>query len=250
MKASPSICILIAAYNEAPIIGHVIADCHAHGYSNILVVDDGSSDETAGVAKRAGATVISLPLNCGKSAAVSTGLEYLASHVIPPGVAYGQSPANLSRLREAGIPTQAPEIVVLMDADGQHLAKEISLLVAPIQDSPHVDVVCGVRKLNQSTPLINKVGRFVGDLTTWLHTRRFFSDSQCGFRALRLQSFGGFGDGNGKYAIETHLLDFAVKNQLGIVPVPIRNVYTHYSTHKPHKQGLIRGIETLVSLLK
>ena len=226
MKASPSICILIAAYNEAPIIGHVIADCHAHGYSNILVVDDGSSDETAGVAKRAGATVISLPLNCGKSAAVSTGLEYLARRVTPP------------------------RIVVLMDADGQHLAKEISLLVAPIQDSPHVDVVCGVRKLNQSTPLINKVGRFVGDLTTWLHTRRFFSDSQCGFRTLRLQSFGGFGDGNGKYAIETHLLDFAVKNQLGIVPVPIRNVYTHYSTHKPHKQGLIRGIETLVSLLK
>lgn len=226
MKASPSVCILIAAYNEAPVMGHVIKDCLSHGYTQIVVVDDGSSDDTAGVAEKAGATVISLPLNCGKSAAVSTGLQCLARRVTPP------------------------RIVVLMDADGQHLAQEVDLLVAPIQDSPHVDVVCGVRKLNQGTPLMNQLGRFVGDLATWLHTGRFFPDSQCGFRALRLQSFGGFEDGNGKYAIETQLLDFAVKNQLGIVPVAVSNVYTHYSTHKPHKQGLIRGIETLVSLLK
>lgn len=226
MKASPSVCILIAAYNEAPVIGHVIADCHAHGYSNILIVDDGSTDDTAGVAERVGATVISLPLNCGKSAAVSTGLQYLRGLAAPP------------------------HTLVLMDADGQHLAQEVGLLVAPICNSSRVDVVCGVRKLNQGAPLVNKVGRFVGDIATWLHTGRFFPDSQCGFRAIRLRSFDGFEDGSGKYAIETQLLDFAVKNQLSVLPVPIRNVYTHYSTHKPHKQGLFRGIETLVSLLK
>lgn len=217
---------MIAAYNEAPAIGKVIRDCQEQGFAHIIVIDDGSEDLTGEVARQAGATVISLPLNCGKSAAISTGLQYLTSRVTPP------------------------SIVVLMDADGQHLAKEVGLLVAPIHDSSHVDVVCGVRKLNQGTPLMNQLGRFVGDLATWLHTGRFFPDSQCGFRAIRLKPFEGFEQEGSGYAIETQLLDFVLKKRLNFVTAPVSNVYTPYSMKKAHKQGMLQGLKTLVSLLK
>lgn len=226
MKAPSSVCVLIAAYNEAAVIGQVITGCQSCGYTQIVVVDDGSTDNTVAVAKKAGALTISLPLNCGKSAAISTGLHYLQRSATPPSV------------------------VVCMDADGQHLANEIGLLVAPIYNSQRADLVCGIRKLHTNTPLINRFGRLVGDITTWLYTGVFFVDSQCGFRAIRLRSVEGFDGGSGKYAIETRLLDFALKNHLKIASVPVSNIYTSYSSSKAHKQGLLRGIETLVSLLK
>jgi len=217
---------MIAAYNEAPSIGRVIRDCQEQNIAHIIVIDDGSSDNTDEIAERAGATVISLPLNCGKSAAISTGLQYLISRVAPPC------------------------IVVLMDADGQHLAKDIPALVGPLLHSPSVDLVCGVRKLGKNTPLMNQLGRLVGDLTTCLHTGHFFPDSQCGFRAIRLRSFEGFEQEGSGYAIETQLLDFALKRRLGFVTAPVSNVYTAYSMKKAHKQGVLQGFKTLVSLLK
>ncbi len=221
-----AVTILIAAYNEAPVIGQVLDDCRSHGFDHILVVDDGSTDDTAKAATNSGATVISLPLNCGKSAAISTGFQYLARRVTPP------------------------SIVVLMDADGQHLAKDISALIGPIKNSPYVDLVCGVRKIARGTPLINRLGRLGGDIITWLHTGRFFPDSQCGFRALRLKRFEGFEQEGTGYAIETQLLDFVLKKGLNFVTAPVSNVYTPYSMKKAHKQGMLQGLKTLVSLLK
>lgn len=219
-----SVYILIAAFNESPVMGQVIRDCQKESFTHIIVIDDGSEDTTGEVARQAGATVITLPLNCGKSAAISTGLQYLQNKVNPD------------------------DIVVLMDADGQHLATEIKLLVNPLLGDPQLDVAYGVRTISSDTPLVNRLGRRIGDWISVLYTGRYFPDSQCGFRAFRLRAITGLELGIDRYAIETLMLRHIVEHKLKSLPVNISNIYTEYSRNKRHKQGIMQGLKTLVSL--
>ena len=92
--ALPSqIWVVIAAHNEARVIADVVADLRSAGY-HVLIVDDGSTDDTAEVAARAGATVVKHPFNLGQGAALQTGLEFAL--------------------------TRGAELLVTFDADGQH----------------------------------------------------------------------------------------------------------------------------------
>ncbi len=220
----PVVHILIAAFNESTVIGPVIKDCQSEGFTHVIVVDDGSVDATSEVARQVNAIVITHPLNCGKSAAISTGLQYL------------QNKANQD------------DIVVLMDADGQHLATEIKLLVGPLLSDPQLEVAYGVRTISPDTPLVNRLGRRLGDWISVLYTGRYFADSQCGFRAFRLRAITGLELGIDRYAIETQMLRHMVVHRLKSLPVKISNIYTEYSRNKHHKQGIMQGLKTLVSL--
>src|SRR5450830_1700304 len=91
--------IVIPAYNEARLIAHVIKDLFNYGYNNIVVVDDGSTDNTAGIVKKSNAELVRHPVNMGPGAAIKTGIDY-------------------ALLKNA-------DIIVTFDADGQHLAKDI-----------------------------------------------------------------------------------------------------------------------------
>jgi glycosyltransferase involved in cell wall biosynthesis len=220
----PSIYILIAAFNESTVIGQVIKDCQKEGFTHIIVIDDGSEDTTSEVARQAGAIVITHPLNCGKSAAISTGLQYLQSQAKPD------------------------DIIVLMDADGQHLASEIKLLITPLINDPLLDIAYGVRRISAETPIVNRLGRRIGDWISVLYTGKYFADSQCGFRAFRLRAITGLELGIDRYAIETQMLRHIVVHRLKSLPVKISNIYTEYSRNKHHKQGIMQGLKTLVSL--
>lgn len=220
----PSVYVLIAAFNESSVIGQVICDCQKEGFAHIIVIDDGSEDATGDIARQAGAIVITHPLNCGKSAAISTGLQYLQNIAKPD------------------------DIVVLMDADGQHLASEIKLLVSPQLSDPQLEVAYGVRTISPDTPLVNRLGRRIGDWISVLYTGKYFADSQCGFRAFRLRTIAGLELGIDRYAIETQMLRHIVERKLKSLPVSITNIYTEYSRNKLHKQGIMQGLKTLVSL--
>ena len=71
-----SILIIIPAYNEEKMVGKVIDDLKKAGFENIIVIDDGSSDKTGEVSKKAGAIVLTHPVNIGVGGAFSTGMEY------------------------------------------------------------------------------------------------------------------------------------------------------------------------------
>jgi len=74
MQVQKQTCVVIAAYNEAAMIGRVVTEVHQAGCP-VIVVDDGSKDRTAQVARAAGATVIQHPFNLGQGAALQSGIE-------------------------------------------------------------------------------------------------------------------------------------------------------------------------------
>ena len=110
---------LIPAYNEERFIGSVVLQALKH-VDRVVVVDDGSVDDTALIAEEAGAEVLSLPKNVGKAQAVSEGIRHIR------------------RLR--------PTAVVMIDGDGQHDAKQIPTMLAPIE-AGKADMVIGDRQV-------------------------------------------------------------------------------------------------------
>jgi glycosyltransferase involved in cell wall biosynthesis len=110
--------VVIPALNEAETISDVIVDVIAALRADVVVVDDGSTDDTARVARAAGAQVLSHPFNLGVGGAIRTGLRYAARH-------------GYTR-------------VVQIDADGQHLPAEAARLLAQL-DEQHADLVVGSR---------------------------------------------------------------------------------------------------------
>jgi glycosyltransferase involved in cell wall biosynthesis len=145
--------VVIPAFNEEGGIGAVVAGLRAAGpFAEVLVVDDGSGDATAAQAEAAGARVVRHPYNKGNGAAVKTGI------------------------REA-----KAEIVLLMDADGQHDPAEIHKVIAPI--GVH-DLVIGARSARDQG-FVRALGNAVFQrLASWL-TGRPIPDLTSGFRAAR-----------------------------------------------------------------
>jgi glycosyltransferase involved in cell wall biosynthesis len=148
---------IIPCYNEEHTIGSVILKTK-HYVDKVLVVDDGSSDDTAKIAKEAGAIVITHETNRGKGSAIKTGFRYALAHGF--------------------------DYVVTIDGDGQHNPTEIPLLIGNIMNNGH-DISLGFR-VGQDTemPKWRKVGKRVLDYATSFGSGGFVTDSQCGFRAF------------------------------------------------------------------
>ncbi|MDX1516530.1 MAG: glycosyltransferase family 2 protein [Woeseiaceae bacterium] len=159
MSASPTLSIIIPAKNEAAAIGDVVAGARSQfPDAEILVVDDGSSDDTARVAEDAGASVISHPVSLGNGAAVKTG-------------------ARAAR----------GDILAMMDGDGQHDARDLPTLLAKLDDG--YDMVIGARNAGSHA----NVGRLFANglyngVATFLSGRQIL-DLTSGFRAVRAAKF-------------------------------------------------------------
>lgn len=144
--------VVIPAFNEARGIAQTVAGLKPQGFAEILVVDDGSTDDTAAQAEGAGARVVRHPYNKGNGAAVKTGV------------------------REASSP-----VLLLMDADTQHDPAEALKLIAPIGI---YDLVIGARALGDQSAL-RAVGNAVfRALASWL-TGRPIPDLTSGYRAAK-----------------------------------------------------------------
>jgi len=144
---------VIPAYNEERNLAKVIDSLRAEGWKNLLVVDDGSTDRTAEVAKRRGTEVVVHARNMGLGAALRSGFK---------------------RALELGA-----DAVVTFDADGQHDPRDVKKLVGELKDA---DVVIGVRK-SIGIPLHKRFGNFVLNVITFMLTG-IYTDSQSGSRAL------------------------------------------------------------------
>ena len=148
---------VIPCCNEEANIANVILKTKRF-VNQVLVVDDGSIDETKKIAQEAGATVISHKKNKGKGAAIRTGFQYALDNDF--------------------------DYVVTIDGDGQHNPLEIPALLENVMNNGH-DISIGYRVgSNTEMPSWRRVGKRVLDYTTSMGTGGFVTDSQCGFRAF------------------------------------------------------------------
>lgn len=148
---------IIPCYNEEVSIGSIVHKTRRY-VDEVLVVDDGSVDGTAKIAKEAGATVIVHKINKGKGAGIKTGFSYALS--------------------------KNYDYVVTLDGDAQHDPDEIPLLLNSIKNNGH-DITLGVRYGdNTEMPLWRKMGKRVLDYATSMGNGGFVTDSQCGFRVF------------------------------------------------------------------
>ncbi len=189
-------CALIPAYNEGQRIGAVVRDVAAV-CPNVVVVDDGSPDDTADVARAAGATVLVHEVNKGKGAGLNTGFQHA---------------------REKGY-----EFVVTLDGDGQHAAGDIPAFIEAYAETG-VPVIIGNRMADTATmPLIR---RWTNRFMSWLLTRKMgqhVPDTQNGFRLYRTDVIPEMRVGTQGFSAESEiLLELGARGvKMGTVPIQV-----------------------------
>ncbi len=212
----------IPCYNEEFAIGSVVLKTRRR-VDEVVVIDDGSTDATAEIAREAGAKVISHPMNMGKGAAIKSALMYAASS------------------------SEGFDILVLLDGDGQHDPAQIPLLIEPLRNKT-ADMVIGFRSPDQM-PFYRRFGRRVLDYTTGL--LGISTDSQSGFRAMNRTAFEALRTdnmrGNG-FSIESEMLLAAKARGLRIEEVPIRCNYRR--VRRPRRNPVVHGLGVLSVLVK
>lgn len=210
---------VIPAFNESQVIGSVVREA-ASQVDLVLVVDDGSSDDTAAEAKAAGASVLVHSLQRGPGRATATGLE--------------------AALRLGA------RFVVTLDGDGQHRPHEIPGLLAPLK-AGEADMVLGCRILErQQMPWIRRLGNRVANLWTWLLFGVMVSDSQSGFRAFTREAVEKLPLDARGYEFCSETLGAASRLGLRIQEAPISAVYTEYSQSKGQSNST--AVKTLVKI--
>ncbi len=212
---------IIPAYNEARSLPAVVAALRAAAPdADVCVVDDGSTDATAEVARRLGATVLSLPVNLGIGGAVQTGFLWAAEH--------------------------GYDLAVQVDGDGQHDPAQVERLLAPIGEG-RADLVVGSRFLEPG-----------GFRSTWLRRAgiRYLSwflrlrcgarvtDATSGFRAASRRALELFARSYPSDYPEPESIAVAQRQGLRVLEVPIR------MSSRRHGASSITPLRTLYYLLK
>ena len=196
--------VFIPAWNEADSVATVIADVRAHlPGADLLVVDDGSTDETAARATAAGATVAALPFNQGLGAALQTGYLYA--------------------LREGY------DFCAHLDADGQHPPAEVARLLQEVYED-RADLVIGSRyrepgeaKSDDYRPTLSRrIGTSVFRFFLTLATRQRFTDTTSGMRAANRRVMKLFSENYSPDFAEIESLQLAVRQGLRVEEVPVR----------------------------
>lgn len=215
------ILILIPAYNEEKTIGSVIESLKRHGYVNILVVDDGSTDKTGEIVNGLNVYVVKHLFNSGLGSALSTG--FTAARIINP------------------------EIIVTYDADAQHDPKDIKKMIEPIRRD-EADIVIGSRMLVRTGMprkriVYNKIANFI----TFIIYGFSISDTQSGLRAFNRKAYNLINIDTARMECSSEIIYKIKRTGLRFKEVKVKPIYTDYSLSKG--QGLGVGIKTLIELI-
>lgn len=155
------ILIIVPAFNEERSLASVLNSIKKEApYADIVVINDGSKDNTAYVARKQNVEVVSVPFNLGIGGAVQTGLIYAQRNKY--------------------------DVAIQLDADGQHKAEELEKLLLPLRND-QADLVLGSRfleKTNYHSTFMRKLGNRIFSALIALVTKQYFTDSTSGFRAF------------------------------------------------------------------
>jgi glycosyltransferase involved in cell wall biosynthesis len=201
---------VIPAYQDEKHIGDIVRRSRER-LDHVLVVDDGSSDQTAQRAREAGAEVVVHNQNRGKGEAIKTGLGYWLA---------AASPSSNGLDREV-------RWVSLLDSDGQHLPEEIDRFLSAAVSATQPSFFIGNRMNNLAgMPFIRRVvNRYMSSQISRLCGQKI-PDTQCGFRMVDRQLVPELLRGGNRFEYETEVLIIASRKGYRIESVPITTVYS------------------------
>lgn len=208
--------IIVPAFNEAQVIGDVVTDLRAV-FAHVVCVDDGSRDDTAQLALRSGAHVVSHPVNLGQGAAIQTGVEYAR--------------------RQPGA-----QVFATFDADGQHRLKDLLAMLERLS-LDDVDVVIGSRftgsTITATPPLKRLILRAAAVLSPSSRRLRL-TDAHNGLRVFNRTVADGLNLTMSGMSHAGEFIKLIDENRWRVAEEPVEILYTEYSLAKG--QPLLNGI--------
>lgn len=214
--------LIVPLYNEAAVVGDVILDARKE-FAKIVCVNDGSKDDSAEVARRAGAVVVDHPINLGQGAALQTGMTYA--------------------LRDP-----AAQYFVTFDSDGQHQVSDAKAMVERLRQGG-VDIVLGSRFLGKPIEagalkrIVLKAAVQFERITTKLKV----TDTHNGLRAMNRHACGSIQLRQNRMAHGSEFLREIADNKLAYEEFPVHIIYTDYSRAKG--QSIWNSVNILYDLV-
>ncbi len=216
------IAAVIPAFNAAGMLSPLIEAIHtSYPHLSVIVVDDGSTDNSGDVARWHGATVLSHETNRGKGAALRTGFTYALEHGF--------------------------DAVVTLDADLQHAPEEIQRFL----DEYFWDdlILIGVRQLGGGMPLERKISNSLSSFVASVVSGARISDSQCGFRLIPARVLRSINLQSTHYDLEPELLIRAVRAGFRVRGIPISTIYNDSPSSIRPARDTLRFLQMLVRSL-
>ena len=212
MPGPSRFCVVIPAFNEAGHIPPVIKAVRKHGV-DVVVIDDGSTDETTRVSKGAGAQVIRQERNQGKGAALQRGFQYALDNFY--------------------------EALITMDADGQHDPAEVALFI-DTYDRTGIPVLIGNRMADTTNmPIVRRCTNRLMSGLLGRHMRQYIPDSQNGFRLYQVDVLPMVSTEARGYAAESEILLKLDRIGIRMDSIPVKTRYgTEQSTIRPVKDSI------------
>lgn len=207
--------MIVPAHNEAAQVPTVLQGLRNAGWEHIIVVDDGSTDDTAALARAGGAVVLSHSINRGQGAALETGMEYAR--------------------------WQCANLVVHFDGDGQFNPQDIKGAAQYLAERG-LDAVLGSRFLDSRSQvpwlkrlLLLTVARWVN----WLFTGVYLSDAHNGFRVLGPRALSAIRISQSGMAHNSEIVAALKKHNLSFAEYPVQVVYHHYGQELRSGFGIV-----------
>lgn len=193
------LCVILPSYNEESNIKELIQNIKNKNINDIIVIDDGSSDNTANIAESLQVLLIRHKFNKGKGKCIEEGL-------------------NLARQRNF-------DIAVLMDADGQHTPEDLVKIIKFSKNSSASLILGDRMKDPRNMP---RIRRSINKIMSWFISKivgQNIPDSQCGLRLLKKDFIKNLKIESSNYEVESEIIVKAAKLGCRIESVPIQTVY-------------------------
>lgn len=207
--------IVVPAHNEERRIGKFLKELSKTGYQ-IVVVDDGSNDDTFKIAQKYADYTLRHKVNLGKGAAMKTGSEFALK--------------------------MSADAIIYMDSDGQHEVSDLNKFVNKLKEG--FDIVYGVRQWHKNVPKERLMGN---KIIAWVISFLFktqVSDILCGYRGITTKAYKKIKWDSSSYGVETEMIIRASKAGLNYCEVPVSAVYleSYKGMTISHSVGLISDV--------
>lgn len=210
-QIKPKVAVIIPCLNEEKTIYKIVLKTKKY-VDHVIVINDGSKDQTANFAEQAGAILISHSKNLGKGVAVNTAFDYLRNKDF--------------------------DVAVFLDGDGQHDPDEIPSILESVL-AGKADMVIGSRFIQGSgkIPAYRKLGQTVLNIATNLGSGVKVTDSQSGYRSFSRKAIEIMRFNEPGLSVESEMQFIASRHNLKVYEVPIRTIYDGELKRSPIKHG-------------